>query len=206
MKSRYFFTAEIALTRFANNTIHQNVAEENYGVSVRTVFGGRTARATTNKFDDESLKRWCRLRKLGKGAASGCGSCCRCQTRARAPCHIRTRGFPAPLRGDCSHNSGAASGGSGQNCFRRAKTQAHHRRNLLNCGIGRRHLQFARPCELAYADFVGNSITCWRQILRAGKNRIRQCRKLDPLALAEIAAQKAPNLQILTKSPRESTR
>src|SRR5437660_4639126 len=45
-----------ALTRFANNTIHQNVAEENYGVSVRTVFGGRTARATTNRFDDQSLK------------------------------------------------------------------------------------------------------------------------------------------------------
>ncbi|PYV61811.1 MAG: hypothetical protein DMG97_42065 [Acidobacteria bacterium] len=45
-----------ALTRFANNTIHQNVAEENVGISVRTVFGGRTARATTNKFDDESLK------------------------------------------------------------------------------------------------------------------------------------------------------
>ena len=32
------------------------MAEENYGVSVRTVFGGRTARATTNKFDDESLR------------------------------------------------------------------------------------------------------------------------------------------------------
>lgn len=46
-----------ALTRFANNTIHQNVAEENYVVSVRTAFGGRTARATTNRFDDESLKR-----------------------------------------------------------------------------------------------------------------------------------------------------
>src|SRR5438093_109111 len=45
-----------ALTRFANNTIHQNVAEENFGVSVRTAFGGRTARATTNKFDDESLR------------------------------------------------------------------------------------------------------------------------------------------------------
>src|SRR5436853_2430615 len=44
-----------ALTRFANNIIHQNMAEQNYGVSVRTVFGGRTARATTNKFDDESL-------------------------------------------------------------------------------------------------------------------------------------------------------
>jgi PmbA protein len=46
-----------ALTRFANNVIHQNVAEENYVVSVRTAFGGRTARATTNKLDDESLKR-----------------------------------------------------------------------------------------------------------------------------------------------------
>ena len=45
-----------ALTRFANNTIHQNVAEENYVLSVRTVFDGRTARATTNRFDDESIR------------------------------------------------------------------------------------------------------------------------------------------------------
>src|SRR5262249_59097748 len=51
-----FYGGRSELTRFANNTIHQNMAEENYGVSVRTVFGGRTARATTNKFDDESLK------------------------------------------------------------------------------------------------------------------------------------------------------
>jgi PmbA protein len=46
-----------ALTRFANNTIHQNVAEENTVISVRTAFGGRTARATTNKLDDGSLQR-----------------------------------------------------------------------------------------------------------------------------------------------------
>jgi PmbA protein len=52
-----FYGGKSALTRFANNTIHQNVAEENYVVSVRTAFGRRTARATTNKFDDESLKR-----------------------------------------------------------------------------------------------------------------------------------------------------
>jgi len=51
-----FSGGRFALTRFANNTIHQNVAEQNHGVSVRTVFGGRTARATTNKFDDESLR------------------------------------------------------------------------------------------------------------------------------------------------------
>jgi len=52
-----FYGGKSALTRFANNTIHQNVAEENVGISVRTVFAGRTARATTNKIDDESLKR-----------------------------------------------------------------------------------------------------------------------------------------------------
>jgi PmbA protein len=46
-----------ALTRFANNTIHQNVAEHSVGISVRAVVDGRTARATTNKSDDESLHR-----------------------------------------------------------------------------------------------------------------------------------------------------
>ena len=51
-----FYGGHSSLTRFANNTIHQNVAEQNFGVSVRTVFGGRTARATTNSFDDESLR------------------------------------------------------------------------------------------------------------------------------------------------------
>jgi PmbA protein len=52
-----FSGGRFALTRFANNTIHQNVEEENHIVSVRTVFDGRTARATTNKFDDDSLRR-----------------------------------------------------------------------------------------------------------------------------------------------------
>jgi len=46
-----------ALTRFANNAIHQNMAEQSVSVSVRTVFDGQTARATTNKTDDESLRR-----------------------------------------------------------------------------------------------------------------------------------------------------
>ncbi|MGH9716580.1 MAG: TldD/PmbA family protein [Candidatus Acidiferrales bacterium] len=46
-----------ALTRFANNTIHQNVAEHTMSVSVRAVVNGRTARASTNKSDDESLRR-----------------------------------------------------------------------------------------------------------------------------------------------------
>jgi PmbA protein len=46
-----------SLTRFANNTITQNVSEENYVLSVRVNLGGRTARATTNKFDQDSIRR-----------------------------------------------------------------------------------------------------------------------------------------------------
>ena len=52
-----FSGGRFALTRFANNTIHQNVEEENHTISVRTVLAGRTARATTNKFDEDSLRR-----------------------------------------------------------------------------------------------------------------------------------------------------
>jgi PmbA protein len=52
-----FTGSRFALTRFANNTIHQNVEEQNSVASVRTSFGGKTARATANQFDSESLKR-----------------------------------------------------------------------------------------------------------------------------------------------------
>lgn len=48
-----------ALTRFANNTIHQNVAEEGAAVSVRAVVDRRMARASTNKFDDGSIRQTC---------------------------------------------------------------------------------------------------------------------------------------------------
>src|ERR1700749_1624920 len=50
-------SGQSALTRFANNTIHQNVAEEENHISLRVSFGGRTARVTTNKHDDDGLPR-----------------------------------------------------------------------------------------------------------------------------------------------------
>jgi PmbA protein len=45
-----------SLTRFANNAIHQNVAEHGLNVSIRTVIDHRTARATTNRVDEDSLR------------------------------------------------------------------------------------------------------------------------------------------------------
>jgi PmbA protein len=52
-----FSSTNFSLTRFANNTIHQNVSELNEVASIRVALDGKTARATTNRFDDESLKR-----------------------------------------------------------------------------------------------------------------------------------------------------
>lgn len=46
-----------ALTRFANNVVHQNVAEEKYEVSIRVAYGKRTARASTSSLEDDSMRR-----------------------------------------------------------------------------------------------------------------------------------------------------
>ncbi len=45
-----------ALTRFASNTIHQNVAERRGYISIRALLDGRTARATTNRLDEEGIR------------------------------------------------------------------------------------------------------------------------------------------------------
>jgi predicted Zn-dependent protease len=46
-----------ALTRFANSYIHQNVAEEGTRVNLRVAVEGRVAFSTTDRTDDESLRR-----------------------------------------------------------------------------------------------------------------------------------------------------
>lgn len=52
-----YLGTQSALTRFANNHIHQNVAEHNHELHVRAVLGKRIGVATTNRLDDESLRR-----------------------------------------------------------------------------------------------------------------------------------------------------
>ncbi len=48
-----------ALTRFANNRINQNVAEDNAQISVRAVLGTRVGVASTNRIDDASIAACC---------------------------------------------------------------------------------------------------------------------------------------------------
>jgi len=49
-------TSNQALTRFANNAIHQNVAELSSQLSVRARIEGRTARASTNRLDPDGIR------------------------------------------------------------------------------------------------------------------------------------------------------
>src|SRR5689334_4731366 len=52
-----FFGQTSALTRFANNYIHQNVAEDNTGLTVRMVMGKKIGVANTNDLSDEGLRK-----------------------------------------------------------------------------------------------------------------------------------------------------
>ena len=51
-----FVGTEQQLTRFANNTIHQNVAEQGAEVSVRVAIGQRTGVASANQLDEATLR------------------------------------------------------------------------------------------------------------------------------------------------------
>ena len=59
-----FSTGRQAVTRFAQNRIHQNVAEENAGASFRIAMGGRVGGARTNGDDPERLAE-CAARAAG---------------------------------------------------------------------------------------------------------------------------------------------
>lgn len=50
-------SGDSALTRFAGNRIHQNVAERDTQLTIRAVLGKRTGVAATNLLDDDSLAR-----------------------------------------------------------------------------------------------------------------------------------------------------
>jgi PmbA protein len=51
-----FFNHAQALTRFANNFIHQNVSESNTSISIRVAFGQKIGSASTNVIDTKRIK------------------------------------------------------------------------------------------------------------------------------------------------------
>ena len=197
-----FSGGRFALTRFANNTIHQNVAEENHVVSVRAVFGGKTARAFTNKFDEESLRQVVRS----------------AESLARVQ-HPDPDLLPMP------DPQGAAGGGAGateipsRHFERTAQITPEERAEGVNeivCVAGKHGLTTAgvfSSAESFEGIFNSRGLSRWHTQTSAEvsitmladdssgwqKASSPDVANLDPLALAEIAAQKA----IDSARPRE---
>src|SRR5579862_1133221 len=192
-----FSGGRFALTRFANNTIHQNVAEENHVVSVRTVFGGRTARAYTNRFDDESLRQVVRASEsLAKvqhpdpdllampdaRSAGGTGEA-PVPTRTLPSRHFeQTAAITPEIRADGVR---AMVGVAGRHKLTTAGvfSSAESFDGLFNSrGLSRWHKQTAAEISITMmaADSSG-----WQ------KANSPDATNLDPLQLAETAAQKA---------------
>ena len=199
-----FSGGRFALTRFANNTIHQNVAEENHVVSVRTAFGGRTARAFTNKFDDESLRQVVKASEsLAKvqhpdpdllpmpdaGEAAGL----RPGMMGERPSHTIGR-QTAPSR---HYEQTAAitpevrAEGVRKIVDVADRAQSDHRRRFLEWRVIRRHFQLTRVEPLASSDFGGSfdhdarcGLSGWQ---KANSPDVTQ---VEPSTLAEIAARR----------------
>ena len=53
----YLSGQDLALTRFAGNAIHQNVAHSNVTLNIRAVDGRRVGRATSNDLSDAGIRR-----------------------------------------------------------------------------------------------------------------------------------------------------
>ena len=199
-----FSGGRFALTRFANNTIHQNVAEENHVVSVRSVFGGRTARAFTNKFDDESLRQVVRsAESLAKvqhsdadllptpDSAEAVGS-----AGARAKYETASRHFDATaaitpeLRAEGVKKIVGVAGRHGLTTAG-VFSSAESVEGIFNSrGLSHWHRQTL--AEVSITMIAGDS-SGWQ------KANSPDVGKIDPLRLAEVAAQKA----VSSARPRE---
>ena len=184
-----FSSTNHALTRFANNTIHQNVAELNEVASIRVAFDGKTARAATNRFDDESLKRAVRsaesIAKVQEpdpdllpmaGAKDGKG--------VEAP----SRWFDqtaAITPGDRAEGVGTIVGAAKKNKLVTAGiySSSQDAEAIVNSnGLNVFHRQTA--AEVSITMLAGNS-SGWQ------KANSPDVRNIDPVRLGEISAQKA---------------
>ena len=192
-----FTSTNFSLTRFANNTIHQNVSDTNETASIRVAFDGKTARATTNRFDDESLKRAVQsaesiarvqepdpdllpMAAAAGGTGSGIPSRWFDQTAALTPAD-RADGV-SRIVGAAKKNKLVTAG---------IFSSAQSVEAIINSnGLNAYHHQTSAEVSIT---MLGQSSSGWQ------KANSPNVANVDPVRLAEIAAQKARD----SSSPRE---
>jgi len=183
-----------ALTRFANNHIHQNVTEEGLYLSVRAVGGHRTARAGTNKLDSASIRR------LAEAALD--------LARLQPP-HPELLRMPEPQMYRAVQRFVPATAELGpreraeavNNVIRRAEADSLTAAGVFSSGCSVMALFNSRGLRAFHEEtvsefsvtMVGSTSSGWAKKTRS--NHL----ELDPEALADRAARKA----VATAEPRE---
>jgi PmbA protein len=179
-----------ALTRFANNTIHQNVAEQGLVVSMRTAVDGRVARQTTNRVDEDAL-----------GAAiEGCLSLAAQQPKDNRMLPMpgeqkyrRVRRFHAATAALTAEERARAVKGACQFAERKGQVAA----GIFSCGQNQSILVNSRGLQAAYRDtnatfsvtIQQGSATSW------AKANSGDCAQFQPSELVEIASRKVAQAQ-----------
>jgi predicted Zn-dependent protease len=183
-----------ALTRFANNTIHQNVAEQDRWISVRVVLDRRTARATTNRLDADSIRgAVCEALALARSAAPNPDLL----PLAESSVISETRRFHAATAGATPQHRGKTVA----EAIRIVESAGQTAAGIYSTGQSVEAIFNTRGVAAWYAESMAQfSITAmagdssgWAKASAVSQEAI------DPLALARSAAQKAR----LSQQPHE---
>ena len=186
--------SDSALTRFANNQIHQNVAELRRGISVRAAFEGRTARASANALDGASIRQTVEEAVALTQAAAPDPEL----PEMAQPAGLLEvdRFFPATARSTPGDRAGAAAEAIA--IVERASATAA---GAYSTGQAVEAILNSRGVFAYYFDTLAQfSITAMTEDSSGwAKASAPDCGALDPLALAQRACGKAA----LSRQPRE---
>jgi PmbA protein len=188
---------EQALTRFANNTIHQNVAERTTLLSVRPVIEGRTARASTNRLDREAIRNVvaeaiaiARLTEPDPDLQP-LADLADLADFAAAP-----RYFESTARATPEQRAQTVA-----EAIRAVEAEGQTAAGIYSTGDAQFHLLNSRGISAPYRETMARfSITAMASDSSGwAKSSACDCRDLNPLGLARTAARKA----VASRNPRE---
>ncbi|HUN63462.1 MAG TPA: TldD/PmbA family protein [Candidatus Sulfotelmatobacter sp.] len=175
-----------ALTRFANNTIHQHVAEHGLVVSIRTACDGRTARVTTNRVDEDALR----------SAIDDCLSLASHQPKDPQSLAMpgkqkyrAVRHFHASTAALTAHERARAVKASCQFAEKRGQVAA----GIFSTGQSQTVLLNSRGVAAAYRQTHGTFSVTMQQGSAASwaKGNAGDVRQFDPMELTKVASDKA---------------
>jgi PmbA protein len=179
-----------ALTRFANNTIHQHVAEQGLVVSIRTAVDGRTARVTTNRADEDALR----------AAVEDCLSLASHQPKdaqllpmpGRQKYRAVRRFHPSTAALTADERARAV-----KKACQLAENQGQVAAGIFSSGQSQNVLVNSRGLAAAYRQTQATFSVTMQQGSAASwaKSNAGDVRQLDPVRLAQIASGKAARAQ-----------